>query len=306
MKRLLTLCLAAALALLLTACGDAANGGGSTDASRQNGASQGSDASMDSMEFDEGFFDAPFEPAAPEESAGGAPTAGRKVILTAGIRMETTDFDTAAQAMAGLVEEFSGYFESRSLSNYDAYRVIRCTIRVPAERFEDFCGQMGEICHVLDLNTGEEDVGEAYYDTEGRLTTQRTKLERLQKLLSEAENMADIITIESAISDTELQIEYLTGSLRRYDALIDYATVTVDLREVYRLSNVPEPPQGFAGRMGEALSAGLTGAVTVCEELVIFLAHIWVLLVILLAALAVFLLLRRRRRRPAPPPEEKP
>ena len=67
MKRLLTLCLAAALALLLTACGDAANGGGSTDASRQNGASQGSDASMDSMEFDEGFFDAPFEPAAPEE-----------------------------------------------------------------------------------------------------------------------------------------------------------------------------------------------------------------------------------------------
>ena len=49
-----------------------------------------------------------------------------------------------------------------------------------------------------------------YYDNEARLTTQRTKLERLQELLSKAEAMEDIITIESAISETELQIEYLT------------------------------------------------------------------------------------------------
>ena len=48
------------------------------------------------------------------------------------------------------------------------------------------------------------------------------KLERLQKLLAQAENMEDIITIESAISETEWNIEDLSGTLRHYDALVDF------------------------------------------------------------------------------------
>ena len=56
-------------------------------------------------------------------------------------------------------------------------------------------------------NTNLENITETYYDTAGRLKTQKIKLERLQKLLSQAENMEDIITIESAISETEWNIE---------------------------------------------------------------------------------------------------
>ena len=52
-----------------------------------------------------------------------------------------------------------------------------------------------------------------------------------QNLLAQAENMKDIITIESAISDTELEIERLTGTLRQYDALVDYATSQAKLGE---------------------------------------------------------------------------
>ena len=57
--------------------------------------------------------------------------------------------------------------------------------------------------------------------------------------------MEDIITIESAISETEYQIESLSGTLRHYDALVDYATIHISLQEVYRLSNVEEPAESF-------------------------------------------------------------
>ena len=56
--------------------------------------------------------------------------------------------------------------------------------------------------------------------------------------------MEDIIALESALSETELQIEYLTGSLRRYDSLVGYSTVNLQLREVYRLAQ-PELRQGY-------------------------------------------------------------
>ena len=54
--------------------------------------------------------------------------------------------------------------------------------------------------------------------------------------------MEDIITIESAISETEYEIERLSGTKRHYDALVDYATVTLELREVYRLSGTEDAP----------------------------------------------------------------
>lgn len=92
-------------------------------------------------------------------------------------------------------------------------------------------------------NTELQNITETYYDTDGRLKTQQIKLERLQKLLAQAENMEDIITIESAISETEWNIEDLSGTLRHYDALVDFATVTVSLQEVYKYSDTEELPE---------------------------------------------------------------
>ena len=61
-----------------------------------------------------------------------------------------------------------------------------------------------------------ENISERYYDTQSRLETAQIKLERLQELLKKAESMEDIITIESAISETEYEIEDLSGTMRHY------------------------------------------------------------------------------------------
>ncbi len=150
---------------------------------------------------------------------------------------------------------------------------------------------------------GQREHQRAYYDTESRLVTQQTKLERLQNLLAQAENMEDIITIESAISDTELEIERLTGTLRQYDALVDFATVNISLEEVYRLSNVEEAPTSFASRLGQAFAAGWNGFVDVLEALVMILAYAWVPVLIVLAVVGTLLWrwLRKRKNENKPP-----
>lgn len=311
-KKAFALLAAAVLLLALAACGG--SGGNSANAPPQAAPSvPGADMNM-SLDAPEGGWDAPMEEPAPspgEPAYGGVP-ANAKIIYTADMDLETRDFDAASQALADLVGELGGYFESRSVNQGGRYRSLSCTVRVPVEHFTAFLDRAGEAAHVAGRSEYLEDVSENYYDQEARLATQRTKLERLRELLGKAENMEDIITIESAISDTELQIEYLTGSLRKYDSLISYSTVRLDLREVYRLSTDEEVPVTFGDRFASAFSAGFQRGVDGLEDFAISVARNWMALLIWTAVLAAAVLLLRRvlRRRKAaravpPAPEPK-
>ena len=233
-----------------------------------------------------------------------------KMIYTARMEVETTGFDAADADLRTLVEVLGGYFEQAAVHNYGSgYRSGDYTVRIPADQFQAFLDRVGTICHVTYKEEGSENVSEAYYDAESRLVTQQTKLERLQALLAQAENMEDIITIESAISDTELEIEQLTGTLRHYDSLVDFSTVYITLQEVYQLSNVEEPATSFGSRVGTAFASGWRGFVSTLESLAVALAYgwVWLLLLAVIGAAAGRYFWKRHRRQTQPrEPEKKP
>lgn len=229
-----------------------------------------------------------------------------KRIYTADLRMETTKFDDAVGGLASLVDEMGGWMQSSSV-NYDGagYRYGNYTARIPQEKFSQFLSRAGELCHVISNYSNVEDVSEGYYDMAGRLETQQTKLKRLQTLLSQAKDMEDIITIESAISDTEEQIESLSGELKHYDSQIDYSTVTLSLSEVYQLSNVEQPAAGFPNRIAEAFSSGTHMFMNFVRAVLVFLAYAWVWVLLAAAAIIAGIFLRRKRKT-LPKAEQKP
>ena len=208
-------------------------------------------------------------------------------VYTASIELQTLEFDKAAQDIAALVESMGGYFEQKNFSNYSSgYRHASYTVRVPAEKFTDFCTQVGTLCHVTWQTDTAENISEQYYDTQSRLETAQIKLERLQELLKKAESMEDIITIESAISETEYEIESLSGTMRHYDALVDYAAVTLELSEVYRLSGTEDAPKSFGEKLANAFTDGLAATGQALEDFAVWLAYSW--LDILIFAAVVF------------------
>jgi hypothetical protein len=111
--------------------------------------------------------------------------------------------------------------------------------------------------------------------------------------------MEDIITIESAISDVEQTIDYLSGSLRGMDNLVDYATVNVTVNEVYHFSGTKEAPLTLGERLGNAFKSGLESVGDFFEGLAVFLAYswLWLLMVAGIAVLIVVLIRRGRARR---------
>ena len=295
MKRMVSLLLALVLALVLAGCGASKAAGGASDsmAASEPEAGYWSNNSKSDNSYDEDGYDAEGEPAAASDPAS-RPV---KMIYNGYMEMQTQDFDTAASGIEALVRELGGYFQQSSVSNRgsSSYRYGSYTIRIPAAQFEAFFQRAGQLCHVTYTNTTADDVSESYYDTEARLETARIKLERLQQLLAKATSMEDIITIESAISETEWDIENLSGTLRHYDALVDYATVNVELSEVYQLSGQDKAVTTFGGRLGQSFVNGLRAVGSALEDFAVWLAYSWVWLAVIAAVIVVVIRIVRRR-----------
>ena len=295
MKRMVSLLLALVLALVLAGCGASKAAGGASDSMAASEPETGywSNNSKSDDSYDEDGYDAEGEPAAASDPAS-RPV---KMIYNGYMEMQTQDFDAAASGIEALVRELGGYFQQSSVSNRgsSSYRYGSYTIRIPAAQFETFFQRAGQLCHVTYTNTTADDVSESYYDTEARLETARIKLERLQQLLAKATSMEDIITIESAISETEWDIENLSGTLRHYDALVDYATVNVELSEVYQLSGQDKAVTTFGGRLGQSFVNGLRAVGSALEDFAVWLAYSWVWLAVIAAAAVIVIRIVRRR-----------
>ncbi|MBE6989471.1 MAG: DUF4349 domain-containing protein [Ruminococcaceae bacterium] len=284
MKRIISILLSLLLVLSLAACGSSNGAAGNSDGGYHGGgevvdtAESGWNGSVESSRAIE------------------AKSSNTKMIYTASIELETLAFDDAMTDIKALVADVNGYYQDQTVGGFSSgYRYADLTVRIPSEQFASFCDQVGSISHLIRLNTAQENISESYYDVDSRLNTAKTKLARLQELLAQAESMEDIITIESAISDTEQIIDSLSGTLRNYDNLLDYATVRISLSEVYKLSGTREAPLTLGQKIGNAFTDGLESIGDFFEGLVIFLAYSWFW--ILAAAVIVVLVIRGLRRK---------
>ena len=294
-RRVLAAILTLLLLLTLTACG----GGKTEEPARTESASKAEPMAEAPAVMEEYGSDVMYDVAESESTAAGGSASvpqEQKLIITARMELETTEFEPAVQGLNELVAEFGGYFETSSVANRKSgSRWADYTVRIPSTRYELFMNQVGELCHETWREASAQNITEAYYDTQGRLKTQQIKLERLQELLSKAELMEDIITIESAISETEWMIDELSGTLRHYDSKVDYATIYINLQEVYKLSSVETVPDTFGQRMGTAFASGVSDFGEFLEDLAVSLAYGWIWWLIVIVVIMVVVRVVRKK-----------
>lgn len=303
MKRTLSLLLALLLALMLVGCGSSTDSAEPADSMQMNGSTYNEAADDGDYWAEDAEYDYSGQPQIPAETTTGGSNDARavKMIYSGYMELETQDFDKASGEIEALVKELGGYFQQSSVSNGSSgYRYGSYTVRIPAAEFESFFRQAGELCHMTYKNANADNISESYYDTEARLETARIKLERLQELLAKATTMEDIITIESAISETEWSIEELSGTLRHYDTQVEYSTIDVELREVYKLSGQDEAATSFGGRLGQSFVNGLKSVGDTLENFAVWLAYSWVWLVALAIAVVIVVRIVRHRRKGKP------
>jgi hypothetical protein len=303
-RSIAALALALVLTLGLAACGGSSSSYSGGTASFNSKSEAAAPSAM--MDAGSGYWEAETADAPQTANSSGSSESSRtslpdgvKMIYRANMELQTTEFEKATADVQTLTQSLGGYFEEQSIRNYSSgYRTASYTVRVPAERFEDFLHQIGDLCHVTYQTQSAEDVSEFYYDMESRLETAKIKLDRLQDLLSRADLMEDIITLENAISEAEYQIESLSGQKRHYDSLIGYSTIYVTLNEVYRVTETDTAPLTFGQRVASAFRDGLRDFGSALEDFAEWLAYSWLtLLIIAVIVVVIVKLIRRRAKR---------
>lgn len=189
---------------------------------------------------------------------GSVETAGQKLIKTVNLTMETREFNTLLENIQTKTEECGGYVESSDISGLSYYntsgrRYAWLTLRIPADRLDEFVTVVSGLGNVTSQNESVQDVTLQYVDVESHIEALETEQTRLLELMERAENMEDIITIENRLSEIRYELQSYESTLRTYDNRVDYSTVNVSIDEVDRETVVEENP-GFFQEIGMRLS----------------------------------------------------
>lgn len=146
---------------------------------------------------------------------------GRKLIRTVSLSLQTKEFDSVLNSLKTKTTELGGYVENSSISgnsySYTTTRYASYTIRIPADKLTEFVDIVGELGNVTQENESVEDVTLQYVDVESHKKALETEQARLMELLSTAENMEDLLAIESKLSDIRYEIESYESQLRLLD-----------------------------------------------------------------------------------------
>lgn len=225
-----------------------------------------------------------------------------KLIKTVDLSVETKEFDQVLGTLQSQVKELGGYIENMETDNGSVYadyrsaRKSRMTIRIPKEQLDGLLEAVTDICNVVSRSESVEDVTLAYVDLESHKNVLRTEQDRLVELLSRAETIEDILTIESRLSEVRYQIESMESQLRTYDNKVDYSTVYLYIEEVEDLTPVEEKTvwERISGGFSERLKHLGDGFV---EFVIWFLVNTPYLITFAVIVVAVVLIIKGMRRR---------
>ncbi len=185
--------------------------------------------------------------------AGNVTYTEEKLVYTSRVTLETEDFDTANKSLHNTISSLGGIIVSENASNLSnvGYRVLSMTVRVPQEHYDAFLSGLSESYNVASVQNTVDNMTERYYDNENRLKALRIQEERLFAMLEKAENVKEMLEIESRLCDVQYEIEALTNTQRTIDNNVKYATFHLNLHEVTKYTS--PAPKTFGDRLGETI-----------------------------------------------------
>ena len=233
----------------------------------------------------------------------------KKIIYTAYAEIETTEFEESLDTVTTLLSQYEGFIESSSVTGsnlqdeyygYSSYRTASYTLRIPRENYAAVTSALSTIGNVTYLTNDATNITTQYTDTESRLAAYETEETRLLEILSKAETVEDMISVESRLSDIRYEMEALTSQLTNWDNQVSYSTVSLLIQEVEIYTPTPVQELTYWEEVGQAVRNTLRWMLGTGKSLLkFFIAALPVLLPLAVIALVIVLSLGHRKKKRA-------
>ena len=186
----------------------------------------------------------------------------RKLIKNVNMNVETQNYELLMSNVEAKVKELGGYVQNLesfngsnygNSYNYNQYKTVKryatLTVRIPQQKLDRFVNTISDLSNVVNRKESVEDVTLQYVDVKSHKESLQVEQARLLELLERAETLEDIITLENRLTSVRYQIESMESTLRTYDDLVDYSTVTLRIDEVEVYTPVEEKKESDFDRM---------------------------------------------------------
>ncbi len=231
-----------------------------------------------------------------------AATSDRKIIYSSWAKVQTTEYEKTISALKELCSKHGAYFEAADsygnrIDKTGGNRYSNFTIRIPVSAYSQFLSEIDGIGTIVSSGENNQDVTESYYDTEARLASASLREDRVLVLLENAGSLDDILALERELSDIRYEIESLTGTLRKYDSRISYATYTLTVNEVVKYTDPVVTPKTFGEEVSQSFISGWKNFVDAWQAFVIFLSYNLFNIIILgvIATAIVFIIITKKK-----------
>lgn len=160
-------------------------------------------------------------------SVSGATAADRRSqIRTATMDIEVEVLEESVKEATTAVAGLGGFSANEDI-DLGERRQATITYRVPADRIDDALDALAAVGDLQTQQVDAEDVTAQYADLEGRVTTLRTSITRLQGFLAEATDANQVALLEGELTRREAELESTEAQRRALADSIELSTITV-------------------------------------------------------------------------------
>lgn len=208
-------------------------------------------------------------------------TNAQKMIYTASVFLETTNFEQDAAALDAQLAQVEGFKQNTVLrgspitdTDRQTGRISEMTVRVPADRLSAFLDAVKQIGALDTVTENAIDISLNYADTTIQLEAKRSAHTRIQALIEQAATLEDIAMLEDRLATLQAEIDSMESSLRGWDDQVNYATVTLRLTEVARTDVVSTGSPSLGGRMRDGFIRSVNAALSFLSNTAVALAMV--------------------------------
>jgi Domain of unknown function (DUF4349) len=171
------------------------------------------------------------------------------------------------------------------------------TIRVPASRFDQAFGQVGQLGTVESSTVTGKDVTNQYLDYKAHLQNLIARRTVLRSLLARTTTVGESLAIYNDVANVQEQIDQIQGELRYLNNQVSESTLTVDLHEESAPAGETETNGSVHNpSLSHALDRAIQGFLGIVATIIVGLGYLLPLAVIAGVIYGVVRLARRRGR----------
>jgi len=217
----------------------------------------------------------------------------RQVIVTGYMTITVEAPRDAADEASRIVNQVGGHVDGRvetAPRNGDRGRA-EMTLRIPSDALDATVEKLAALGTLEETNVSKQDVTSVAQDLDARITALQASVDRLLALMADATTTSDLISIESALSERQANLESLQSQRRAIADQVELSTITVYFGSEAD-APVDEPDTFWSG-----LVAGWNALVGFVSFLLVALGVVLPWLVVPVVALAIVWWAVRRRHR---------